>query len=136
MAAANEKQARGARTQSLFRVVNEQIEELSGADALRSSEMWEFACECSNEECTGTISLTVEEYEAIRRIPTHFAVTWGHNDPESERIVDETDRYIVVEKFGDGGMVAAELDPRKMLSEAPSRPLSEDVSSAVETTFR
>jgi hypothetical protein len=54
----------------------------------------------------------VDEYEAVRRIPTHFVVAPGHDVPEIERVVEKTERYVVVEKVGDAGGFAVQLDPR------------------------
>ena len=71
--------------------------------------------------------MTVQEYEAIRRIPTHFAMNPEHDVPGVERVVEKVDpRYWVVEKFGAGEAVALKLDPRARHSEdtrpgAPSR---------------
>ena len=59
-----------------------------------------FICECSHERCTGTISLTVNEFERIRRHPSCFAVTPGHVDPNVERVVAAAGgRYEVVQKL-------------------------------------
>ena len=53
------------------------------------------------------------EYEKLRRIPTHFAVLRGHDIPEVERVVEENERFVVVEKFGESAVVAINLDPRR-----------------------
>jgi hypothetical protein len=60
-----------------------------------------FICECSLERCTGTVSLTVSEFEDIRRHPSRFAVAPGHVDPDVECVVDAAGgRYEVVQKLG------------------------------------
>ena len=99
-----------ARNQSLFREVNEKIEAVSRDEPLT---FHEFACECADAECTEQISMTLEEYEHVRRVPTHFAVKPGHVYPEVERVVDADQRFEVVEKFGPAGMIAIDLDPRR-----------------------
>jgi hypothetical protein len=107
-------QERAVRNQSLLREVNERIETLSRTTA-GGSAFHEFSCECADERCAQRISLTVEEYEYIRRIPTHFIVKPGHVYLEVERVVDAdsaADRYEVVEKFGEAGKLAIQLDPR------------------------
>ena len=43
----------------------------------------------------------------MRGHPTHFVVVRGHWSPSVERIVRETDRYQVVETFGDAALLAA-----------------------------
>ena len=74
----------------------------------------EFSCECADANCTESIPL-IREYEHVRRVPTHFAVKAGHVYPDVERIL-ETDgdgtRFVVVEKYGQAGVTAVELDPR------------------------
>jgi SpoU rRNA methylase family enzyme len=101
------RQVRAAKNQSLFREVNERIEEL------RPDEMLiDFACECSDTDCTASLTLSIEEYESVRRFPTHFLVMPGHELDEVERVAEQNERYAVVEKFGAGGPAAVRLDPR------------------------
>ena len=94
--------------QSLFREVNERIGELAD---LRDE--IEILCECGYEGCKERVVLTEERYEALRRIPTHFAVLPGHEIPAVERVVERHDGFVVVEKFGEGAIVAVRLDPRR-----------------------
>ncbi len=114
MGAEGNVQVEGARTQSLFREVNERMEEI-GRDARQVD--GELLCECANTECVKPIPLTRTEYEAVRRIPTHFVVAPGHDLPAIERVVEANERYAVVEKFGEAGATAVRLDPRRRLSE-------------------
>jgi hypothetical protein len=113
VATAKDKAGKAARNQALFRDINERIAEITAKDHIPKDELWDFLCECWNQDCMATISLSYDEYEAIRRIPTHFPVTPGHSDPDVERVVAETKRYAVVEKFGEAGITAIELDPRR-----------------------
>jgi hypothetical protein len=102
---------RAAKNQSLFRDVNERIEELS--EKLEARAMVRFVCECALKDCVERIEMTHGEYEVLRRVPTHFAVMHGHEIEGVEEIVDYTDRYVVVEKLGVGGLRALKLDPRR-----------------------
>ena len=107
-----ERQRRAAHNQSLFREVNEKIETVSRNE---TAIFHEFACECAEPECVERIPMTLEEYEHIRRIPTHFLVKPGHVYPEAERVVEtegDGTRYEVVEKLGEAEKLAVELDPR------------------------
>ena len=61
-------QVRAAKNQSLFREVNERIEELRPHNMLI-----EFACECIDTDCAAALLLSDEEYEHVRRFPTHPA---------------------------------------------------------------
>jgi len=99
------------RRQSLFRELNERIEEL--ADTFDLFDSLPIVCECGSTHCDDKIELTVAEYERVRRDPTHFAVLRGHDIAEVERIVEENERFVVVEKFGASAEAAIELDPRR-----------------------
>ena len=104
-----EEQAREVgQRQSLFREVNERIGELA---ELRDE--IEILCECGYGGCKQRLVLTEERYEALRRIPTHFAVLPGHEIPAVERVVERHAGFVVVEKFGEGAIVAVRLDPRR-----------------------
>jgi hypothetical protein len=46
------------------------------------------------------------------RSPVRFPVKLGHDYPEFERVVEEREHYVVVEKFGEAARVVAKLDPR------------------------
>ena len=73
-----------------------------------------FACECGDEHCTRAISLTLAEYEAVRAHATRFVVAPNHENPESERVVDENKRFAVVEEVtADEVRRARETDPRR-----------------------
>ncbi|MBA2360127.1 MAG: hypothetical protein H0V79_04160 [Actinobacteria bacterium] len=99
---------RAARNESLFREVNERITETS----LGSTESSRAVCECQITDCLETLEVTLEEYEVVRKEGDRFILVEGHDDPEIERVVDRTDRFIVVEKIGEAGQVARDLDPR------------------------
>jgi hypothetical protein len=102
---------RAAKNQSLFREVNERIEDLSSS-AFSSA----FICECMNEACDENVSLTVEEYEHVRSDGNRFVVLRGHERPEVEDVVETTERYLVVAKLREGADVAEGFDPRRRAS--------------------
>src|SRR6478735_7203333 len=103
---------RAAKNESLFREVNERIEELAD-----SATFIEFVCECADRSCSELVSLTREEYEQIRRGSNAFFMVAGHDLPVVEEIVEATDRYVVVAKLGAGEQVAERLDPRRRARE-------------------
>jgi hypothetical protein len=100
-----------ARHQSLFREVNERIEEL--AETFDLKDELTILCECGSGACDERIVLRERDYEALRRVPTHFAVLPGHEIPDVERIVERHDGFVVVEKFGESAKAAIRLDPRR-----------------------
>jgi hypothetical protein len=104
---------RAAKNQSLFREVNERIEDLSSG-ALYPG----FVCECLSSECVEKVALTIQEYEAIRSNSNRFLVLPGHEAEDVEEVVEAESHYLVVAKRGAGGGVAERLDPRHR---APNR---------------
>ena len=59
-----------------------------------------FICECSSTRCTTILQLTLEEFEEIRSRPSQFVVVPGHVVADFRRVVEETDRFAVLEKDG------------------------------------
>jgi len=86
--------------QSLIREVNERIEELNGE--WESGGRSEVLCECARAECLEKIEISAAAYERVRRSPIHFLVKPDHVAQEGERVVADTDSYVVVEKLGPG----------------------------------
>jgi hypothetical protein len=98
--------------EDLFRQVNERIEDVGTALA-RDDVPMEFLCECDDPDCVEKVSATRAEYEAIRAVATQFVVLPGHEDPDIEHVVQQTERFLVVEKEGQAAHDAEESDPRK-----------------------
>src|SRR5262245_26681413 len=101
---------RHGRNESLFREVNERIAELNQTFEIEGRS--EFLCECSREECKQPLSISLDEYEAVRRESTRFFVIPGHEDDGVEHVIERNDRYVVVEKIGEAAEAADDLDPR------------------------
>jgi hypothetical protein len=110
----DESQALGARTQSLYRDVNERVLEINEAFSV-AVPLGDWVCECADHSCVERIPLTMEEYEAVRANAMRFAIAPSapHFFPELENVVTKTERYWVVEKTGTAGELAAKVDPRK-----------------------
>jgi len=105
------RQQRVAKNEALFRDVNERIEEVN--EKLGSADVSDFLCECGDDDCTKPISLSLQEYEAVRSVPTQFAIAPGHEVIDVERVISAGDRYSVVQKFaGEAERIAVETDPR------------------------
>jgi hypothetical protein len=83
------------RTEGLFREMNERLSRLyvASGDGER-----EFICECGDSACTKGITLTNDEYAAVRDHPTRFAIVAGHEIERIERVVGVHGRFTVVEK--------------------------------------
>lgn len=83
-----------ARNQAIFREVNERLREIANPDV----DFTEYVCECSAVECHLTIELQLDEYEAVRSMPNVFVIEPGHERLEVERVIEENDRFMLVEK--------------------------------------
>jgi len=100
-----------AKNEALFRQVNERIEEVNSQ--LDGDGLSDFLCECGDDDCTKPISLSLPEYEAIRSVPTYFAIVPGHEVIDVEEVISTGDRYSVVQKFaGEAERIAVETNPR------------------------
>jgi hypothetical protein len=103
---------RVAQNNALFRKANETISEKGNE--------WEVAgllralCECADTSCRAVLPLTHRQYEDIRANPRWFINAPGHhvNENGSVRIVADHDRFVIVEKIGEAGEVAEQLDQR------------------------
>ena len=99
--------------QARRRGANESIE-----DSMQSTGRWaanSFICECSDPRCNRTVTATIQEYESVRKWPTHFLVAANHENPEVESMVLETESFAVVETLaGEASKVAWRTDPRSL----------------------
>ncbi len=102
-----------ARTQSLFRVVNERVKEVNEAFSILVP-LGDWICECARHDCAERLALTLAEYSGLRAHPREFAVAPSdlHVLPDVERVVDRTDRFWVVEKYGEAGRLAEQVYTR------------------------
>lgn len=102
-------QARESQKQASCR---EQNEATAGAGS--AEHVGAFRCECGDTGCTRAITLTPAEYTSVRSCATHFAVAPNHENPESEQVIEENERYAVVETVtGDAVKRARRSDPRQ-----------------------
>ena len=103
--------ARIARTESLFRSVNERIAE--SAERF-DADTAEFVCECSDQACTDRIEATLDEDQHVRTRGTWFLLRPGHEDTRVERVVERRgNRHAVVEKVHAAvARIVKQLNPR------------------------
>ena len=113
MSAADDRGARAARNQSLFREINERVKQLNDGFSMVLP-VGEWICECADDTCVEPIELSAQAYEAVRSDGTHFLVvpSDAHVFPDVERVTERNEHYWVVEKFGRAGEDADRLNPR------------------------
>jgi hypothetical protein len=99
----DERLQRQARNEATFRATNREIEEISRE--LGDTQL-EVICECGQDDCRGKIELTAEVYDSVHRERDRFVVVPGHESLEIENVVERTERYVVVDKFGEAEEIA------------------------------
>jgi len=90
-----ERDVKAARTESLFRGVNERIAETVERFGAEEAA---FVCECGDPNCTERIHATLDEYEEVRSDGAQFLIVEEHVDPEIERVGKRNRRFALVEK--------------------------------------
>jgi hypothetical protein len=85
-----------ARTEALFRDVNERIAESAQRFAAEGTQ---FVCECADANCTHRLDATLSEYEEVRADGATFMLADGHEHVDIERVVKRKARFNVVEKM-------------------------------------
>lgn len=96
----DERFARQARNEALFREVNDRIAQLGErAQAWSPDGTVEFLCECGEEGgCGKRVRVPIDVYEHVRQQDDRFVVLPGHETLEIEHAVEWTDDYVVVDK--------------------------------------
>jgi hypothetical protein len=111
--ARDRREARAARSQALYRDINERVKLINDGFG-EILPLGDWLCECANDGCAERIALTIPEYESVRSNPRRFIVVpdASHFFSEIEDLVEERERYWVVEKRGLAAELAARVDPR------------------------
>jgi hypothetical protein len=107
-----EREARIALNETLFRDLNERIQDVVTTITLEVPHALEIFCECGSEDCVAKITLSVADYEAVRAHPERFIIAPGHEIPDVEDVLERRTGHWVVEKHEEEAKIARELDPR------------------------
>ena len=100
-----------AKTESLFRDVNERIAESASGVGLPDAV---FVCECADPTCTDRLTVDLDEYEQVRGEATHFLLAPGHEVSSVEQIVARRRGYQIVRKVEQAvAAVVRRLNPRR-----------------------
>ena len=90
-----QRKIQAARTEALFRSVNNHIAAAAEASVVDEAE---FVCECADPGCAERIEAPLDEYEEVRTNPRLFLIKTGHADESVERVLSDEGDYEVVEK--------------------------------------
>jgi hypothetical protein len=99
----DERFARQARNEALFREVNERIAQLGkNAQAWSPDGTVQFLCECGDDGgCGQRVRVPIAVYDRVRSQDDRFVVRPGHETPEIERAVEWSNDYVIVDKIPD-----------------------------------
>jgi hypothetical protein len=98
--------------EAVFREVNERISDLADQFRLEDQPL-DLVCECGDPSCVERISMSRDEYEALRTDATHFAVYPGHEQAAVEYVIERRGGYDVVRKHeGSPAQIAERTNPR------------------------
>jgi hypothetical protein len=90
-----------ARNEALLRTVNDRIRALDeGAAGWADPEqLFAFQCECGKTNgCDDRLQMSLAEYERVRSQRDRFAVVPGHQADDIEQVVEQNDRFLIVDK--------------------------------------
>lgn len=104
----DERLERIAKNEAVLRAVNRELEQAEEEAGGTADQLIEGLCECGRQGCSGVLTLTVTEYESVHSQNDRFIVLRGHENPEIERVVEERESYLVVDKFGEAEEIAEE----------------------------
>ena len=107
------REERVAKNEAMHRAVNREIEQVAEDFGERSADTIDVLCECGQPGCTSLLSLTIGDYDRVHGQRDRFIVAQGHLDPELERVVEEADEFLVVDKFGEAEAAAKEEERRE-----------------------
>ena len=104
----DERERRVGENEVLFRDVNERIADINRTFEV-GDESFEVVCECGDANCTARLTVAIADYAGVRSDPRRFLILPRHDDPSVEHVVEETERFAVVQKHqGDPARLAIE----------------------------
>ena len=95
-----------AKNEAVFRATNREIERVDQESGGAIDGALEVVCECGRDPCSAVITLTVSEYHSAHSQKDRFVVVPGHQSEEIERVVEDREAYLVVDKFGEAEEIA------------------------------
>jgi hypothetical protein len=91
------RETRRKYNQARFREANEHVRDAVAAHVGESQPV-PFLCECADDDCLGTVSVSLSEWEAVASKTNHFLVEAGHQRSEGEAVVGSVRAYEVARK--------------------------------------
>jgi hypothetical protein len=93
------RETRVTRNEELFREVNVHIAGLKqGSLSLAHEGLLPLVCECAHTGCTAPIEVDPATFDHLHDAGRRFLVAPGHEDLDTERVVERREGYLIVEK--------------------------------------
>jgi hypothetical protein len=91
------RDSRREQNQKRFREANARLHDAVEAQVVGAQPV-RFLCECADDECLGTVEVTLEEWETVVGKPNHYLMERGHQRSEQEEIVGSLREYDIARK--------------------------------------
>ena len=88
---------RREKNQWRFRNANEGFREVV-EDRVQETQRVPFLCECADDECLGSVEVTLGEWESVAAQANRFLMIAGHQHSEGEEVVGSLGPYEIAEK--------------------------------------
>jgi hypothetical protein len=93
------RETRVTLNEELFRQVNLHIAGLEGSSAsLADNGLLPLVCECAHTGCATPIEVDPATFEHVHESSLRFLVAPGHEDLDTESVVEQRAGYLIVEK--------------------------------------
>jgi hypothetical protein len=80
-----------------FRKANERLRQ-AVENEVHEAQAVPFLCECADDDCLGTVNVSLGEWEAVVSQHNHFLMQAGHQHSEGEEVVGSVGQYEVARK--------------------------------------
>ena len=64
---------------------------------MKEERLIEYGCECGAAECSATVLMTFSERDTVDHQPERWAIAPGHTLQTGDRLLEQHERYWVVE---------------------------------------
>jgi hypothetical protein len=79
-----------------FRKANERLHE-AVEDQVQGQPV-PFLCECADDDCLGTVGVSLSDWKAVASQHNHFLMEPGHQHSEGEEVVGSVGQYEIARK--------------------------------------
>jgi hypothetical protein len=93
-----DRKTRIEENEKLFREVNERVAQMHRGLQVGPDPEW--VCECGDATCFEKVRVPLDRYQEVRARNDWFFVKPGHEKVDVERVVQQGDGFLVVEKDG------------------------------------